>query len=109
VKPIERTLATIRAALAPIAIYALARYEAPAHPGLWLLVVAGGVFFLPIVAKWAQIWRGGPVRGWSCSVLIVLIVLWPQTPLWLAVAGVALTAAVCAMWTWRTAGEAGAP
>jgi hypothetical protein len=76
---------------------------------LWLLVVAGGVFFLPIMAEWARTWSGGRVRGWGRSVLIALIVIWPQTPLWLVVMGVALTPAVCAMWAWRTAGESGAP
>jgi hypothetical protein len=108
VKPAERILATTKAALAPIAIYALPRYEAPTHPLLWLLVAAGGAFFLPIMTDWARTWIGGRVWAWVNSVLLALILIWPQTPLWFAVVGVAFTAAVCAMRAWHQPCDAGA-
>lgn len=100
-----RIAACIGAGFLPIASFAIAHFEAPNNPALWVLVAAALLFSAPTLVTWAAKWSGGMYKAIGFAGLLEGVMVFSKIE-YLAYAGLAILVLINAVSAWERAGKA---
>lgn len=100
-----RIAAMIGAGFLPVASFAIAHFEAPYNPALWVLVAAALLFSAPTLVTWAAQWCGSIYKAIGFATLLEGVMVFSHIQP-LAYAGLAILVLINAVSAWERAGKA---
>lgn len=100
-----RIAAMLAAGFLPIASFAIAHFEAPNQPALWVLVAAALLFSAPTLVTWAAQWCGGMYKAIGFAGLLEGVMVFSHIE-YLAYAGLAILVLINATNAYALAGKA---
>lgn len=98
-----RIAACLGAGFLPIASFAIAHFEAPTQPALWVLVAAALLFSAPTLVTWAAKWSGGMYKAIGFAGLLEGVMVFSHIQ-YLAYAGLAILVLINATNAYHLAG-----
>lgn len=100
-----RIAAMLGAGFLPIASFAIAHFEAPNNPALWVLVAAALLFSAPTLVTWAVKWCGSMYKAIGFAGLLEGVMVFSHIQ-YLAYAGLAILVLINATNAYYLAGKA---